>query len=148
MITHTPSFVTIRCPLSADVSVMFDDGSSFKIQNGFRYVDVGRELSRALLDLSERERARRARRLLEELAGNSAPVVVLDNIEVLFDVTLRMAPLACLQSIARNRTIVAAWNGEVAEGHLTYAVPDHPEFKRYPVAGLLIVGTSVDTKVC
>jgi len=117
-------------------------------ESGFRYVDVGLELSRALLDLSERERARRARRILEELARNSAPVVVLDNIEVLFDVTLRTAPLACLQSIARNRTIVAAWNGEVAEGHLTYALPDHPEFKRYPVAGLLIVGTSANTKVC
>ena len=43
-------------------------------EHGFRYVDVGLELARALLDLSERERARRARRILEELAGNSAPV--------------------------------------------------------------------------
>jgi hypothetical protein len=114
----------------------------------FRYIDVGLELARALLDLSARERARRARRVLEELAGNSNPVVVLDNIEVVFDVTLRLEPLACLQSIARNLIIVAAWNGEVSEGHLTYAVPGHPEFKRYPVAGLLIVDASAEIKVC
>jgi len=115
-------------------------------EHGFRYVNVGVQLARALLDLSERERALRARRILEDLAGNSTPVVVLDNIEVLFDVTLRLEPLGCLQSIARNRTIVAAWNGEVSESHLTYAVPGHPEFKRYPVAGLSIVGTSADSK--
>ena len=117
-------------------------------ENGFHYVDVGLELARALLDLSERERARRARRILEELTGNSTPVVVLDNIEVLFDVTLRLEPLGCLQSLARNRTIVAAWNGEVSEGHLTYALPGHPEFKRYPVASLRIVSASADIKVC
>jgi len=74
--------------------------------------------------------------------------VILDNIEILFDVALRLEPLGCLQAMARSRTIVAAWNGEVSEGHLTYAVPGHPEFKRYPVAGLLMVGTSADSKVC
>jgi hypothetical protein len=89
-------------------------------------------LARALLDLSERERALRVRRILEDLVGNSASVVVLDNIEVLFDVTLRLESLDCLKSIARNKTIVTVWNGELSEGHLTYAQPGHPEFKRYP----------------
>jgi hypothetical protein len=116
-------------------------------EHGFRRVNVGLELAQALLDLSERERARRAQRVLEELVGNPGPVVLLDNIEILFEVTLRLDPLGCLQSLARNRTIVAAWNGEVSEGHLTYAAPGHPEFKRYPVAGLLIVGTNADSKV-
>jgi len=115
---------------------------------GFRYFDVGLELARALLDLSVRERSLRARRTLEDLVGSSCPVVILDNIEILFDVALRLEPLGCLQAMARSRTIVAAWNGEVSEGHLTYAVPGHPEFKRYPVAGLLMVGTSADSKVC
>src|ERR1017187_4673521 len=55
-------------------------------EKSFRYVDVGLELARALLDLSERERARRAQRVLQDLAGNYSPVAILDNIEILFEV--------------------------------------------------------------
>jgi hypothetical protein len=113
----------------------------------FRYLDVGLELARALLDLSTRERSLRGRRILEDLVGSSFPVVILDNIEILFDVALRLEPLLCLQSMARNRTIIAAWNGEVREAHLTYAVPGHPEFKRYPATGLLIVGANAESQV-
>ena len=117
-------------------------------EQGFPYVDVGIELARALLDLSTRERARRARRTLEDLVGYTSPVVILDNIEILFEVSLRLEPLNCLQALARNRSIVAAWNGEISEGHLSYAAPGHPEFKRYPVEGLLIVGAGAENKVC
>jgi hypothetical protein len=40
----------------------------------FRYLDVGLELARALLDLSTRERSLRGRRIMEDLVGSSFPV--------------------------------------------------------------------------
>ncbi|MCH7944758.1 MAG: BREX-3 system P-loop-containing protein BrxF [Armatimonadetes bacterium] len=64
---------------------------------------------------------------------------LLDNIEILFDVTLEQDPLRLLEGVSRNRTIVAAWNGTLENGYLSYATPDHPEYRRYPRRELVVV---------
>ncbi len=120
---------------------------SLAAEKGYKYLNVGVELAQALVELSERERALRARRILEDLAGASPSVVLLDNIEILFEPSLRLEPLGCLQAMARNRTVVAAWNGEISEGHLRYATPGHPEYKCYPASELLVVLADVQAKV-
>ena len=43
-----------------------------------------------------------------------------------------------LQGLSRNKTVVAAWNGSIVDGHMTYAVPDHPEYRRYPIRDYLV----------
>lgn len=102
-------------------------------------VNVNLELSRRMLDLAGRQRAVQTPGLLREIAGESAAdVVLLDNIEILFDVSLRQDPLRLLQGISRNRTAVAAWNGFIDGRDLVYAAPDHPEYRRYPVRDFLI----------
>lgn len=108
--------------------------------DGLPLVNVGIELSRRLLDLTERQRVLQAPRLLEETVGSiSADVVLLDNTEILFASALKQDPLRLLQALSRNRTIVAAWMGSVHDGYLTYAVPEHPEFRRYSLDGLVVV---------
>lgn len=77
-------------------------------------VNVNLELSRRMLDLTSNQRAMKLSRLLAEIVGESAgDVVLLDNIELLFDVSLKQDPLRLLQELSRNRTVVAAWNGEI-----------------------------------
>ena len=98
---------------------------------GAPLVNLNLELSRRMLDLTERERSRRLPDLLDEVVGRDAPLVLLDNIELLFDAAFQHGPLRLLQGVSRNRTIVAAWNGTLENGYLSYAVPDHPEFRRY-----------------
>ena len=44
-----------------------------------------------------------------------------------------------LQGLARHRTVVAAWNGSIEGDYMTYAVPGHPEYRRYPVRDFLVV---------
>jgi predicted ATPase len=129
-------------------------------------VNVNLELSRRMLDLTERQRALKLPRLLAEIVGQStADVVLLDNIEVLFDVSLKQDPLRLLQGLSRNRTVVAAWSGEIrTEGrglrteldtsydsshitqssslYLVYATTEHPEYKRYPIKDFLYVSAS------
>ena len=103
-------------------------------------VNVNLELSRRLLDLTERQRALQLPRLLAECVNASATdVVLLDNIELLFDVSLKQDPLRLLQGLSRNMTVVAAWSGAIDGEYLVYAAPGHPEYKRYPVRDLLIV---------
>lgn len=110
-------------------------------QTNGHYINVNLELSRRLLDLPQRQWPIQAPRLLEDIVqGDCEQVILLDNVELLFDVALQLHPLRCLQTLARQRTIVAAWNGTVANGHLTYAAPDHPEYRRYPLEDLLVVG--------
>ena len=98
---------------------------------GARLVNLNLELSRRMLDLTERERALRMPDLLDEVVGRDEPLVLLDNIEILFDAALRQDPLRLLQRVSRNRTIVATWNGTLENGYLTYAAPEHPEHRRY-----------------
>ena len=100
-------------------------------RTGARIVNLNLELSRRMLDLTERERAVRLPNLLSEVVGTDEPLALLDNIELLFDPALRQDPLWLLQGVSRNRTIVAAWNGTLERGYLTYATPEHPEHRRY-----------------
>ena len=107
---------------------------------GLPLVNVNLELSRQMLDLTERQRALQLPRLLltiiNEAKGDS---VLLDNIEILFDVSLKQDPFRLLQGLSRNKTIIAAWNGSIDTNYLIYATPDHLEYKRYPTRDLLIV---------
>jgi len=101
---------------------------------------VGAQVSQRLLELTERQRVLQLPTILEEaVAGLPPEMTLLDNTEVLFSPVLKQDPLRLLQRISRNRTVVASWLGNVAGGHLTYAAPDHPEFRRYPTEDLLVV---------
>jgi hypothetical protein len=115
-------------------------------QAGAPLVNVNLELSRRMLDLTERQRALQLPRLLGEIVGEATgELVLLDNIEILFDVHLKQDPLRLLQGLSRNKTVVAAWNGSIVDGHMTYAVPDHPEYRRYPIRDFLVASPEVTT---
>lgn len=104
------------------------------------------ELSRHLLDLTERQRVMRVSRLLGDIVnGYDNETILLDNTEILFDTSLKQNPLSLLQGVSRNKVVVAAWNGTVEKGHLTYATPDHPEYRRYPTRDLVFVAPEVVT---
>ncbi|HQH79740.1 MAG TPA: BREX-3 system P-loop-containing protein BrxF [Synergistaceae bacterium] len=122
-------------------------------RTGAPLVNVNLELSRALLDLTEHQRSSRTSRLLAAIVDDSgAEVILLDNTEILFDPSLQQDPLRLLQLLSRNKTVVAAWNGEVQTApkpgassapppspSLVYATPDHPEYRRYSAHDLLVV---------
>ena len=96
------------------------------------YINVNMALSQRLLDLTSKKRPLRARRLLAEVIDEqSGDTIALDNIELLFDPALRLDPLACLQGLSRNKTLIVAWGGAYIGNVLTYAEPGHPEYRRY-----------------
>jgi hypothetical protein len=103
-------------------------------------VNVNLALSVRMLDLTERQRSLQLPGLLADVVATfEADVILLDNIEVLFDVSLKQDPLRLLQGLARNRTVVAAWGGSIDGEHMIYATPDHPEYRRYPLRDFLVV---------
>ncbi|HIP38622.1 MAG TPA: BREX-3 system P-loop-containing protein BrxF [Desulfocapsa sulfexigens] len=105
-------------------------------------VNLNLELSEQLLELTAKQRTLQLPRLLEDLASDKGQTVILDNIEILFDVDLQQDPLRLLQRISRNRNIVVAWNGRAANNKLIYAEPGHPEYRSYAATDFLIVPTT------
>ncbi|MFO7901458.1 MAG: BREX-3 system P-loop-containing protein BrxF, partial [Pirellulaceae bacterium] len=81
---------------------------------------------------TRRESENAVDRYFEDLddAGDGVSVI-LDNLEILFDTALQMDPLRLLKSVSRKRGIVASWNGTIGGNSLTYAEPDHPEYRLY-----------------
>jgi hypothetical protein len=111
-----------------------------QVRLGVPFIDVNLELSRHMLELTERQRALQLPRLLADiLSAFKADAVLLDNLEVLFDVSLKQDPLRLLQALSRNKTLVAAWSGSIDRDCMVYARPDHPEYRRYPLRDFLIV---------
>ena len=99
-------------------------------------VNINLELSRHLLDLTERQRARRTQPLLRRIvAASGSDIVLLDNTELLFDPVLQQDPLRLLRGLSRHRTVAASWNGSFEDGHIHYAKPGHPEYRRYMLDG-------------
>lgn len=109
-------------------------------------INVNLELSATLVDLPSRRRPLDAPKAVAHLieAAQTEPVI-LDNLEMLFDTSLKLDPIVCLRQASRNRTIVASFPGVFEDGHLIYADSHHPEYRRFPSADLLIVDVSAAT---
>ncbi|MBN1900272.1 BREX-3 system P-loop-containing protein BrxF [Candidatus Sumerlaeota bacterium] len=109
-------------------------------RTGAPLINVNLELSQRMLDLTERQRTLASPQILAEIINNEkGNLILLDNIEILFDVSLKLDSLRLLQGLSRNKTIVASWSGSIEENFLTYAIPGHPEYKKYPIKDLIIV---------
>lgn len=106
---------------------------------GTDLINVNLALSAKLIELTERQRTLRLSTLFGDVVEEAGTVALLDNIEILFDHGLRQDPLRLLQSVSRNRCVVASWNGAVTGSKLTYAVSGHPEYRSYDAADALIV---------
>ena len=108
---------------------------------GVQPVNVNLEVSRRLMDVPVDQRAVRFARVLEEVAARAGSPVFLHRTAMIFDPALQQDPVRLLKHLSRARTIVAAWEGRVEAGLLTYAEPGHAEYRRHSVDGLTLVET-------
>ena len=103
-------------------------------------LSVSSVLGRSLLSVPASRRHLQAQDLLRELTDKAAVdgLVLFDNIELLFDQTLRLNPLDLLKRLAHARTVVAAWPGEFKDNRLSYATMGHPEYQDYGIEGVVL----------
>ena len=92
-----------------------------------------------LAALPPKQRHLQAVSILRELADQHAKgdLLLLDNLEVLFDKTLQLDPLDLLKRHAHSRRVVAIWPGELSNSRLTYANMGHPEHQDYSLDGVV-----------
>ncbi len=96
-------------------------------ENRFPLINVNLQLCKGMLELTRNQRTRHVERLFKDVVGTGVgDVVLLDNLEILFDPGLEVEPLRLLLNASRNLTLVASWNGTFRDGTLTYAEPGIP----------------------
>lgn len=103
-------------------------------------ININLSLSSGLLELTAKQRSLRLPEILDQIVEKAQSLVVLDNLEILFEKDLKQDPLRLLQSLSRNRTVVASWNGTFMGGRLSYAEAGHPEYRSYDSVGTMVVG--------
>lgn len=104
-----------------------------------RVLSLGAALGRELLAVPSTRRHLQAADLLKDLADDFAShgLLLVDNIELLFDRTLRLSPLDLLKRHAHARRVITVWPGELREDRLSYATTGHPEHQDYGIDGLV-----------
>jgi predicted ATPase len=102
-------------------------------------LNVGAELSRRLASLPQKQRLLQTPIMLRELADQHAAgdLLLMDNIELLFDRSLHLEPLDLLKRHAHVKRVVAVWPGELQGDRLIYATLAHPEHRNYGIEGLV-----------
>ena len=126
---------------SGKTTVLSDVAKEYSTQ----MINLNLTLSEALLELTIKQRVLRLPKLMSTIISKVDSLVILDNIEILFDEGLKQDPLKMLQGLSRNRLIVASWNGRYEKNKLIYAEPDHPEYRVYDPEDTIIIsmdGTS------
>lgn len=100
---------------------------------GVRPLNVGASLGARLAPLSRRQRQLSVARFLTELASAQvvSDILMLDNLELLFDQALKVSPLEILKQQAHARRVLAVWPGELRDERLRYAETGHPEYRDY-----------------
>ena len=106
---------------------------------GVTPLNIGSALGSRLLSMPGKARSFEVANLLRELTNEHCRegVLLLDNIEILFDTQLQLDPLDLLKRQAQSRPVVATWPGTLQDGRLIYARMGHPEHQDYAASGLV-----------
>ena len=99
---------------------------------GWARLPVGKELSAALLGEMPARRPAVAQRWLGDRLAELAPGPVLcTEIDLLFEPSLLLDPLALLRCASRLARLIVAWPGSYADDVLTYATPEHAHYRAW-----------------
>ncbi len=106
----------------------------------YPYINLNLTLSERLLNLNNNERSLLdLNDIMSDIVNsNASKVIILDNIEIVFNPELKRDPLQLFRHISRNKTIIVSWPGKYENQKLSYAEPHHPEYFEEKVTDLTI----------
>jgi len=107
---------------------------------GVQPLNINLELGRRFAATSQAARGFSAGQLLRDIADrerNDSDLLLLDNLELLFERGLQINPLDLIKRLAHSKRIVAVWPGELRGNRLYYAEMTHPEYRDYDSDGVV-----------
>ena len=102
-------------------------------------INVNLEISSRLLEMTRKQRKTKLQTIFNDIVDGAHSPVILDNLEILFDMELEQDPLRLLQHASRNNLILASWNGILLDKKLIYAEITHPEYRVYEASGIAAI---------
>lgn len=107
---------------------------------GVQSLNINLELGRRLAATSHAARGFSVGQLLRDIADrerNEGDLLLLDNLELLFERGLQINPLDLIKRLAHSKRVVAVWPGELRGNRLYYAEMTHPEYRDYDANGVV-----------
>jgi len=114
----------------------------FKIRNpeNVVYINLNYLLTKKLMDVPSSRRPFESEKCINEIfEEDKNQVLLVDNIEVLFDPTLSLDPLRLLLRLSRWKILVVAWPGSCKEDEVSYAEPGYKEHRTYSIKDLVVI---------
>jgi hypothetical protein len=101
--------------------------------------NVGAKLGHRLAATPVAERALSVSELLRDMTASarSESLLLLDNLEVLSEPSLKVSPLDLIKRLAHSHRVVATWPGDLRDDRLVYAPMGHPEHRDYSAEGIV-----------
>ena len=124
------------CVLIVDPSIIkLSDAADQLINNLDVYsVHIGKELSDFLRNEPATSYTRNAITWFQNRLGLLSPgPVVIREIDLLFEPSLKLDPLALFRQASRVTKLVVLWPGDFKSGTLSYAVPEHRHYRTWRI---------------
>lgn len=108
---------------------------------GIAPLNLGIALARRLAETPIAKRSLQASELLRDVVATHQrdDLLLLDNLEVLFEPSLTIDPLDIVRRLAHTTRVVAVWPGELVDNRLRYATMGHPEYRDYARDGAVVL---------
>ena len=104
------------------------------------YINFNHLLTKKLIDVPSSRRPFESEKCINEIFEEyKNQILLVDNIEVLFDSALSLDPLRLLQRLSRWKIIVVAWPGSCKEMEVSYAEPGYKEHRKYSIKDLVVI---------
>lgn len=101
------------------------------LNSSVRAINLSKELSRKLVSQSMKDRVKRLRMEVSDIAKECNESVWMSNLDVLFEPSLENDPMILLKKVAKSQVLVAIWPGEITETSLVYSKPGKPDYQSY-----------------
>lgn len=109
---------------------------------GLPPLNLNLALGRRLSATAQADRTFHIGQLLREItdqASQKNDLLLLDNIEILFERSLKISPLDQIKRLAHAKPVVAVWPGAYRAKRLYYAEITHPEYRDYDTEGVVVL---------
>jgi len=124
------------CFILANPQIQILDKTSEIIQSiGIKHLNLGKELSSALMTIPTAERGRFAQEWMKNFIGGlQEDPVLFSHPDLMFHPSLKIDFFALIRQVARIKRIIILWPGEYSKDTLSYATPDHHHYKIWKIS--------------
>lgn len=107
---------------------------------GIELINISLELGLRLSKIPHEQRGLSVNTELRDVIRmNHNDPLLLDNLELLFEKSLKINPLDVIKRLAQSKRVVATWSGELCDNKLIYGRMPHPEYRSYEVDGIVML---------